>query len=62
MVKEEIAARAKDLGISQGELIEYLCRLEEVKEDLERRVELLEERMEKRKRSDSRSKQQKASR
>src|SRR5271170_6417514 len=28
VVKEEISARAKDLGISQGEVIEYLCRVE----------------------------------
>ena len=61
VVKDEIATRAKDLGISQGEVIEYLCRVEEVKDDLEKRVEQLEERIEKQRKLDSRRRRQKTS-
>jgi hypothetical protein len=44
VVKAEIARKAKEFGISQGEVIEYLWHLQEIKADLEQhQVELKQE-------------------
>ena len=38
LIKEEIASKAKELGISQGDMIEYLYHLQEVKASLEEQL------------------------
>ena len=48
LVKKGIATRAQELGISQGEIIDYLYHLEESKKDLEERLEKLQSQVQKR--------------
>jgi predicted RNase H-like HicB family nuclease len=45
-VKIQILDKAKALGISQGEVIAYLAAAAEMRMDLEKRLKLLEEKME----------------
>lgn len=44
-IKDEIAARAKRLGISQGEIIEYLLELDQVKGEMQKLVNELDEKL-----------------
>ncbi len=46
-IKNEIASTAKELGISQGEVIEYLYHLQEIKSNLEERQGELERKFKK---------------
>jgi hypothetical protein len=42
VIKEEIATKAKEFGISQGDMIEYLVHLQEIKTSLEEQLKLLQ--------------------
>jgi len=46
-IKNEIASTAKELGISQGEVIEYLYHLQVIKDNLEQRQAELEKKFKK---------------